>query len=34
MIAIGSDHGGVELKKFFLGYLRSRGVGARFRYSG
>jgi ribose 5-phosphate isomerase B len=26
MIAIGSDHGGVELKEFLVGLLRSRGV--------
>jgi len=26
MIAIGSDHGGVELKDFLVGYLRSRGA--------
>jgi len=26
MIAIGSDHGGVELKNFLVGFLRARGV--------
>lgn len=26
MIAIGSDHGGVELKDFLVGYLRGRGA--------
>ncbi|MGE5304773.1 MAG: ribose 5-phosphate isomerase B [Alphaproteobacteria bacterium] len=26
MIAIGSDHGGVELKNFLVGLLRARGV--------
>jgi ribose 5-phosphate isomerase B len=29
MIAIGSDHGGVELKDFLVGYLRSRGAEVR-----
>ena len=26
MIAIGCDHGGVELKDFLVGYLRARGA--------
>jgi ribose 5-phosphate isomerase B len=26
MIAIGSDHGGIELKDYLIGFLRSRGV--------
>ena len=26
MIAIGCDHGGVELKDFLVGYLRAKGV--------
>jgi ribose 5-phosphate isomerase B len=26
MIAIGSDHGGVELKDFLVGFLRAKGV--------
>lgn len=29
MIAIGCDHGGVELKDFLVGYLRDRGVEVR-----
>jgi ribose 5-phosphate isomerase B len=29
MIAIGSDHGGVELKNYLVGFLRSRGVEVR-----
>lgn len=29
MIAIGSDHGGVQLKDFLVGYLRSRGAEVR-----
>jgi RpiB/LacA/LacB family sugar-phosphate isomerase len=29
MIAFGSDHGGVELKDFLVGILRSRGVNVR-----
>jgi ribose 5-phosphate isomerase RpiB len=27
MIAIGSDHGGVELKDYLVDWLRSRGAG-------
>ena len=29
MIAIGSDHGGVELKDFLVGFLRGKGVQVR-----
>jgi ribose 5-phosphate isomerase B len=29
MIAIGSDHGGVELKDFLVGFLRAKGVQVR-----
>jgi ribose 5-phosphate isomerase B len=29
MIAIGSDHGGVELKEFVVGVLRARGIEVR-----
>lgn len=29
MIAIGSDHGGVELKDYLVGFLRSRGLDVR-----
>ena len=29
MIAIGSDHGGVELKDFLVGYLRAQGAEVR-----
>jgi len=29
MIAIGSDHGGVELKDFLVGYLRGQGAEVR-----
>jgi len=29
MIAIGSDHGGVELKDYLVGFLRSRGADVR-----
>jgi ribose 5-phosphate isomerase B len=29
MIAIGSDHGGVELKDFLLGWLRAKGIEVR-----
>jgi ribose 5-phosphate isomerase B len=29
MIAIGSDHGGVELKNYLVGFLRSRGAEVR-----
>ena len=29
MIAIGSDHGGVELKDYLIGFLRSKDVDVR-----
>jgi len=29
MIAIGSDHGGVELKDYLVRFLRAKGVGVR-----
>jgi ribose 5-phosphate isomerase B len=29
MIAIGSDHGGVDLKEFLVGFLRARGMEVR-----
>jgi len=29
MIAIGADHGGVELKDFLVGYLRDQGAEVR-----